>query len=77
MKQTQKSLTIYLDPDIYQALQAKAETAETSMSELVSAAVRLVLIEDEEDLAVIAERASEPTISHEELIEKLKTNGKL
>lgn len=77
MKQTQKQLTIYLDADIHQALQSKAKTAETSVSELVNEAVRLVLLEDEEDMAAIAERAAEPTISHEELIEKLKANGKI
>ncbi len=33
------------------------------------------LIEDIEDLAVIAERREEPTISHEELVRELKKDG--
>ena len=35
------------------------------------------LLEDLEDLAAIAERRSEPTVSHEELIEELKRDGLL
>ena len=35
------------------------------------------LLEDLEDLAVLAERRDEPTISHEELIAELKSNGTL
>ena len=33
------------------------------------------LIEDIEDLAAIAERREEPTISHEELVKELKNDG--
>lgn len=33
------------------------------------------LMEDIEDLAIIAERRKEPTISHEQLIEELKEDG--
>jgi hypothetical protein len=35
------------------------------------------LLEDLEDLAAIAERRNEPTISHEELIQELKRDGLL
>ncbi len=35
----------------------------------------LELIEDLEDLAVIAERKNEPTISHEDLLAELKNDG--
>ena len=35
------------------------------------------LLEDLHDLSIIAERRDEPTISFEELKEKLKKNGKL
>lgn len=35
------------------------------------------LLEDLEDLAAIAERRDEPTISHEELVEELKRDGLL
>jgi hypothetical protein len=33
------------------------------------------LLEDLEDLAVLAERRDEPTISHEEVMERLKRDG--
>jgi hypothetical protein len=33
------------------------------------------LLEDIEDLAAVAERRKEPTISHDELIAELKRNG--
>lgn len=35
------------------------------------------LLEDLEDLAAIAERRDEPTVSHEDLIEELKRDGLL
>ena len=35
------------------------------------------LLEDLEDLAAIAERRNEPTVSHQELIEELKRDGLL
>ena len=35
------------------------------------------LLEDLQDLATIAERRDEPTVSHEELIAELKRNGLL
>ena len=35
------------------------------------------LLEDLEDLAVVAERRDEPTISHDELIADLKKDGKI
>lgn len=35
------------------------------------------LIEDLEDLAVAAERHDEPTVPHEEVVTRLKRNGKL
>lgn len=35
------------------------------------------LLEDLEDLAVIAERRDEPTLSHEELLTELKRDGLL
>jgi PHD/YefM family antitoxin component YafN of YafNO toxin-antitoxin module len=35
------------------------------------------LLEDIEDLAMLAERRDEPTISHEEVLARLKKNGLL
>lgn len=37
----------------------------------------LELLEDVEDLAALAERRDEPTISHEQLVDELKRDGLL
>ena len=46
-----KRATIYFDPEMHKALRLKSAETETSMSDLVDEAIRLLLIEDaEEDL---------------------------
>ncbi len=72
-----KRSTVYFDPDIHQALKLKAATANSSLSELVDEAVRLLMQEDQEDLAAVAGRVSEPTVSYEALLNDLKKHGKL
>jgi hypothetical protein len=47
------------------------------VSEVVNEAVRIALREDQEDLSVFEERVNEPTISYEELLQDLKSHGKL
>ena len=77
MTELSKRSTIYFDPEIHQALRMKAATAHVSVSEVVNEAVRLALQEDQEDLKVFEERAIEKTISYEELLNDLKSHGKL
>jgi hypothetical protein len=48
-----------------------------SASNLVNDAVRRALREDQEDLTAFADRAAEPTISYEPLLEDLKAHGGL
>jgi hypothetical protein len=72
-----KRSTVYFDPDIHQALKLKAATANSSLSELVDEAVRLLMQEDQEDLAAVAGRVGEPTVSYETLLNDLKKHGKL
>ncbi len=72
-----KRSTIYFEPEIHRALRLKAATTERSISDLVNEAVRQVLTEDQEDLAAIAERAAEPTITYEALLDDLKSHGKI
>jgi hypothetical protein len=72
-----KRSTVYFDPDIHQALKLKAATADSSLSELVDEAVRLLMQEDQEDLAAVAGRVGEPTVSYETLLNDLKKHGKL
>lgn len=69
--------TIYLDPDIHQALRFKAAMSDRSISDLVNDAVRLTLAEDEEDLRAFAERAEEESIPYEALLAQMKLDGKL
>jgi hypothetical protein len=72
-----KRSTIYFEPELHQALRIKAAHTHLSVSTLVNDAVRLLLREDQEDLAAFNQRSTEPTISYEELLNDLKTNGKL
>jgi plasmid stability protein len=69
--------TLYLDPELHQALRLKAATAHRSMSDIVNDALRAALREDEEDLASFTERAGEPTLSYEEFLAQLKADGTL
>ncbi len=77
MSEYSKKSTVYFEPDIHQALRVKAATTHQSVSEVVNEAVRLSLREDQEDLKAFTQRADEPTLSYEELLENLKSNGKL
>jgi len=77
MSELSKRSTIYFDPEIHQALRIKAATTPTSVSEVVNEAVRIALREDQEDLSAFEERVNEPTISYEELLQDLKSHGKL
>jgi plasmid stability protein len=69
--------TLYLEPALHQALRLKAASARRSMSEIVNDAIREALREDQEDLAAFAERIGEPSLSYEELLAQLKTDGTL
>ena len=77
MSELSKRSTVYFEEDVHQALRVKAATTHQSVSELVNEAVRLVLREDQEDLNSFAQRANEATLSYEELLEDLKSHGKL
>ncbi len=77
MSELSKRSTVYFDADVHQALRIKAATTHQSVSEVVNEAVRLVLREDQEDLSAFSQRAKEATLSYEELLEDLKSHGKL
>jgi len=77
MSELSKRSTVYFEPEIHQALRIKAATTNTSVSEVVNEAVRNALREDREDLSAFTERVNEPTISYEELLDDLKSHGKL
>ena len=72
-----KRATIYFDPDIHRALRLKAVETSRSVSDLVNEAVRETMAEDAEDLAAFDERAYEPLISYEEMVKRLKKDGRI
>jgi hypothetical protein len=77
MSNLSKRSTVYFDPSIHQALKLKAASSDCSLSELVDEAVRLLMNEDEEDLAAFANRVNEPKITYEALLKDLKEHGKI
>ena len=72
-----KRATIYLDSDLHKALRLKAVETSRSVSELVNNAVREALAEDAEDLAAFEERVGEPLISYDEMVKRLKKDGRI
>jgi hypothetical protein len=72
-----KRTTIYLEPDLHQALRMKAAVTNRSMSALINDMVRERLAEDAEDLRVMRDRAEEPEMSYEALLQDLQAHGKL
>jgi len=72
-----KRTTIYMDQDLHKALRMKSVETSKSISEMINDAVKVSLSEDAEDLAAFDERAGEPLISYEEMVKKLKLNGRI
>lgn len=77
MSALSKRSTVYFEPEIHQALKLKAEFSNLSVSEIIDEAVRLLIIEDHQDLQVISERKDESEMSFEALIKHLKSNRKI
>lgn len=69
--------TVYLDPELHQALRLKAAHSRRSMSEIVNDALRETLREDAEDLSAVRARAHEKTLGYEEFLAKLEADGTL
>lgn len=69
--------TVYLEPELHQALRLKAAQSRRSMSDILNEALRQALREDEEDLAAVRTRAQERPLSYEEFLSKLKADGTL
>jgi plasmid stability protein len=72
-----KRATIYLDSELHKALRIKAAETEHSISELVNDAIKYSLAEDSIDLAAFEERRDEPLMAFEDVLKKLKKNGKI
>jgi hypothetical protein len=72
-----KRATIYFDTDLHRALRLKAVETNQSLSELVNEAVREALAEDAEDLAAFEDRAEEPAIPYDEMVMRLRKDGRI
>jgi post-segregation antitoxin (ccd killing protein) len=72
-----KRATVYLETDLHKALRLKAVETSRSISELVNNAIREALAEDAEDIAAFEERAKEPLISYDEMVKRLKRDGRI
>ena len=72
-----KRTTVYFDPALHRALRLKAAETDQSLSDLVNAAVRETLVEDSEDLEAFEDRASEPSLSFEDVLKDMKRRGQL
>ena len=72
-----KRATVYLDPELHKALRLKAAETSRSISELVNNAVKEALAEDAEDIAAFEERAGERLISYDEMVKRLKRDGRI
>jgi plasmid stability protein len=72
-----KRATIYFDADVHQALRLKAATADRSISDMVNEAVRAALSEDAEDLAAMAKRRAERSVSFESFVRGLRQRGRI
>lgn len=75
--ESSKRSTVYFDQDLHRALRLKAASTNRTLSDIVNEAVRNALREDQDDLAALANRVAEPTITYEELLDDLKRHGKI
>jgi len=77
MKTHTKRTTVYLDSQLHKALRVKAAETEHSMSQLVEEAIRVSLAEDSIDLRALEDRRKEPSLAFEDVLKKLRKNGKI
>lgn len=72
-----KRTTVYLDSKLHQAVRMKAVQNNSSLSDVVSEGLRLVLKEDAIDLQAVKNRMREPSRSYEAVLKDLKRDGLL
>jgi len=72
-----KRATIYFDPEIHRALKLKALETSRSITDLVNQAVKEALAEDAEDILTYEERKNEPLISYDQMVKKLRKDGRI
>ena len=67
--------TVYLDPELHQALRLKSAQSGRSMSGIVNDALRQAFHEDREDLAAVRSRARERAMDYGRFLAKLEADG--
>jgi predicted transcriptional regulator len=72
-----KRATIYMDAELHRAVRMKAAETCSSISEIVNHAVKLLLAEDNENLAAFDEQAKGPLFSFEDVLKELKRKGRI
>ncbi|MCW7753541.1 ribbon-helix-helix protein, CopG family [Desulfobotulus sp. H1] len=77
METTTRRTTVYLDEMLHKALKLKAFETSRSISDLVNSAIREALAEDAADLAAFENRMDEPLISYDEMVKRLKKDGRI
>jgi len=77
METAVRRATIYLDEVVHKALKIKALETSRSISDIVNSAVKESLAEDAEDLAAFEDRANEPLLSYDEMVKRLKKDGRI
>lgn len=77
MSTQSRRTTIYLDADLHKALRLKSVETSRSVSDIVNSAVRESLAEDAEDSMVFDDRVGEPLISYDEMVKRLKKDGRI
>jgi hypothetical protein len=72
-----KRATVYLEPNLHKALRLKAAETSTSVSELINNAVRDAMAADAEDFSAFEERVGEPLIGYDEMVKRLRKDGRI
>jgi len=74
---TNKESDDLFDPEIHRALKLKALETSRSITDLVNQAVKEALAEDVEDIFTYEERKNEPLISYDQMVKKLRKDGRI
>ena len=77
MSALSKRSTVYLDPELHQALKIKSLETNYSISEIINDALKSQLSEDEEDLSAFRARKKEKSVSFESFVSKIKKSRKI
>lgn len=72
-----KRVTIYFDPSIHDALRKKSAETLRSISEIVNEALNHSMAEGAEDLEAFEVRAGDRLVSYEDIVQRLKADGRV